>query len=75
MTYREASTYIAEQLKSDRTFASSLIMCLDRKSQKEATWKINLPVIGASKEDLYGFEVFGEYDKGPVLMLVGERSF
>ena len=75
MTYREASNYIAEILKEDRAFASSLIMCLDRKSQKQALWKINLEAIGHCREDLYAFEKYGEYDNGPVLMLVGERSF
>ena len=50
-------------------------MCLDRKSQQKALWKINLEAIGSSREDLYGFEKYGEYDEGPVLMLVGERSF
>ena len=50
-------------------------MCLDRKSQKEAKWNINLSAIGQAHEDLFGFEKYGEYDQGPVLMLVGEKSF
>jgi hypothetical protein len=36
MNYREASNYIAKIMSEDRAFASSLIMCLDRKSQKSA---------------------------------------
>lgn len=75
LTYRQATAYIAESLPEDRAFASSLIMCLDRKSQQKALWKINLAAIGACREDLYGFEKYGEYDEGPVMMLVGERSF
>jgi hypothetical protein len=75
MSYREASNYIAQSLSEDRAFASSLIMCLDRKSQKQAQWKINLEAIGNCREDLYGFEKYGEFDMGPVLMMVGEKSF
>jgi len=55
-------------------FASSLIMCLDRKQQSKATWKINLEVICEAQEELFGFERFGEYD-GPVLFLAGKDSF
>lgn len=74
MTYREASNYIASTLKDQRAFASSLIMCLDRKSQQRANWKINLKSISKSHEDLFGFHKYGEYD-GKVLMLVGKKSF
>ncbi|TNV76797.1 hypothetical protein FGO68_gene12808 [Halteria grandinella] len=74
MTYREASNYIATELKDHRAFASSLIMCLDRKNQATATWKINLEAINRSHEELYGFEKYGEYE-GRVMFLVGKESF
>jgi hypothetical protein len=38
-------------------------------------WKINLPAIGNAHEDLFGFEKYGEYDHGHIMMLVGEKSF
>ena len=72
MTYRGASSYIMKELSHDRPFASSLIMCLDRKKH---CWKINLEAIGRSQEDLFAFEHYGTYDKGKVLMLVGRKSF
>ncbi len=72
-TYSEAWQYILGTLKSEMAVASAFALCLDKSSQTEARWQMNLPAILENTDNLFDFEKQGEY-YGPFLSLVGQNS-